>query len=1107
MTSVAQLQAELTNAQNALKAGTINQTQYNEFYRTQTVLIAQAKATEGSAVSPLPYDPTTGGARTGVTPGIGTSTGGQSTGNYVKVPGGGYTLDYWQGERDNLSYQLQHGQISREEYDQRYDEYTGYMEQLGYSAPASNPLAEALDQQKNFDQALKDNVITPEEHATATGKQGEIIKDMAGDMYKPPTNYKYNPPIIPGAPSSSGTAFKPPEFTDEYVAKNSPDLFVGPMQNPQVGPVNLLPQTLLPVERIKILSDAPPNTDYLNAEAMIWLEQAKADRMLKQGTISAEQYADITNYLTNTSKYNKDLYNAWVLDNYFAGKHAEMVKNWTDTAIVGAAVIAAPFTGGGSLAASAGLFGTSFAIGAGVSNIFNYLEHGELLSLRDTVVAGAGSALFANVGGHVIRAGFSTVAAFGAAQQSKMLWDIGMLGLGRTASTVSSGFIASAEWAGISGSIAGGLLRASTWGSLAGGVGYVASGGNMQKTGFSVLTAFGGSLAFEGALGLYGRYVANRGGGGGAGSGAGGRGGSGEGEWLLPDSAGGKGQTGGDVVLSSSSRLAIYNSGANLFSRSPIIPSVVGGASLAPVAGGRTNLPSPPGNNVGGPGTLAELIPAPPASNLVTDLPAPPGNNAGGPGTLAELLPEAPKDLISSGPKDTIPAPEPSNPITELPLPPTDTGKLDILPLPPKDIFTPTPPKRGEYIEFKPDTSKDGGSVTQTHPNLNQLTPKINFDANYQTKNLYPESYNMKRYNAKINPPKEEVKLWDPEDAIIKRKKNINTKIDATLTEMNAVDAVGDKIASVLAEASGKETPLIKQPKVKPQGPARDRPILFGSETMVKTTTRTVNVEPAISTDVPALTGEALNIYLRGQASRVESVHSRSALLTALRASDTSGSTRTDVLNSIRGSLNNYKPNTKNRTANTISTVSTTGTISTAATPSATNIANTLIPGTTTRTNQRTPTRPAANPILNTPQANQETPTFESTLLTEPNIYTPINTPTLTPDTSQTTSYSNAIDVGSSTTNAQSRLPFPVPWLPGIPGGSSQKPFNFRSGHVTKKTHAIPLPKDLLNQFGGKTKRVSLFGSLTSKQTKPVTRKRNSSSKKSGRQKSKRSKR
>lgn len=768
-----------------------------------------------------------------------------------------------------------------------------------------------------------------------------------------------------------------------------------------------------------------------------------------------------------------------------------MVKNWTDTAIVGAAVIAAPFTGGGSLAASATLFGTSFAIGAGASNIFNYLEHGELLSARDTFVAGMGSTLFATVGGKIIHYGFKGLDLVGSYFGSKVVADIAGLGLGNITPQTA---MTAAGWGGLRGAVAGGLVRASAWGSLAGGVGYVASGGNLQKTGFSVLTAFGGSLAFEGALGLYGRYVAGRSGGG-SGAGGGGRGGS-DGEWLLPGSAGGKGQTGGDVVISDASRLAIYNSGANT-----LIRSAIGGFGIAPLTGGRTNLPSPPGNNVGGPGTLAELIPAPPASNLVTDLPAPPGNNAGGPGTLAELLPDAPKDLISSGPKDIIPAPEPSNPLTELPLPPADTGKLDILPLPPKDIFTPTPPKRGEYIEFKPDTSKDGGSVTQTHPNLNQLTPKINFNANYQTKNLYPESYNMQRYNAKINPPKEEVKLWDPEDAIIKRKKNINTKIDATLAEMNAIDAVGDKIASVLAEASGKETSLIKQPKVKPQGPARDRPVLFGSETMVRTATKTVNVEPTIAAGVPALTGEALNIYLRGQASRSESVHSRSALLTALRASDTSGSTRTDVLNSIRGSLNNYKPNTRNRTANTISTVSKTGTISTAATPSATNVANSLIPATTTRTGQRTPTRPAANPILNTPQPNQETPTFESPLLTEPNIYTPINTPTLTPDTSQTTSYSNAIDVGSSTTNAQSRLPFPVPWLPGIPGGSSQKPFNFRSGHVTKKTHAIPLPKDLLNQFGGKTKRVSLFGSLTSKQTKPVTRKRKSSSKKSGRRK------
>jgi len=135
MSTSVELQAQLAAAQNALNAGQITQSQYNEFYYRQTVLIAEAKQREGTAASPLPYDPSDSGPRTGVTPGIGTTTGGQPTGNYVRTPGGGFTVDYYQGERDNLSYLLQHGNISREEYDLRYGEYTWQMEQLGYVEP------------------------------------------------------------------------------------------------------------------------------------------------------------------------------------------------------------------------------------------------------------------------------------------------------------------------------------------------------------------------------------------------------------------------------------------------------------------------------------------------------------------------------------------------------------------------------------------------------------------------------------------------------------------------------------------------------------------------------------------------------------------------------------------------------------------------------------------------------------------------------------------------------------------------------------------------------------------------------------------------------------
>lgn len=58
MATVAELQQQLTTAQNALKAGQITQSQYNQFYYKQTTLIAQAKQQEGTSASPLPKDPT-----------------------------------------------------------------------------------------------------------------------------------------------------------------------------------------------------------------------------------------------------------------------------------------------------------------------------------------------------------------------------------------------------------------------------------------------------------------------------------------------------------------------------------------------------------------------------------------------------------------------------------------------------------------------------------------------------------------------------------------------------------------------------------------------------------------------------------------------------------------------------------------------------------------------------------------------------------------------------------------------------------------------------------------------------------------------------------------
>ncbi|MCL2476319.1 hypothetical protein [Candidatus Bathycorpusculum sp.] len=1249
MASVAQLQAELANAQNALKAGTINQTQYNEFYRTQTVLIAQAKATEGSAVSPLPYDPTTGGARTGVTPGIGTSTGGQSTGNYVKVPGGGgYTVDYWQNERDNLSYQLQHGQISREEYDQRYDEYTGYMEQLGYSAPASNPLAEALDQQKNFDQALKDNVITPEEHATAIGKQGEIIKDIAGDMYKPPTDYKYNPPIIPGKASSSGTAFKPPEFTDEYVAKNSPDLFVGPMQNPQVGPVNLLPQTLLPAERIKIVSDAPPNADYLNAEAMIWLEQAKADRMLKQGNISAEQHADITTYLINTSKYNKDLYNAWVIDNYFTTKHGEMVKTWIDTGIVGASVIAATVTGGASLAAGASLtsiatnYGIAFGVGAGVSNVFNYFEHGEFLSVRDTVVAGAGSALFATVGGPVIKAGFGTVGKIGSILNSEVLKDISGLGLGNVFGAET---LAASGFPGLKGAIGGGLVRASAWSGLAGGVGYVASGGNLQKTGFSVLTAFGGSLAFEGALGLYGRYVANRGGGG-AGSGGGGRGGSGEGEWLLPGSAGGKGQTGGDVVLSGSGRLAAYNGDINNLLTSDLSSSIVGPVGIAPVAAG--SITKSPGLNLdivdslavslspldaGTPNNILGVSPRSESSvNPIIDTPA------SGSGKTKPLI-----DLPDAGPHETgppttidVPVTGPDFPITVItPPPPTTSPKSNPLvpgPSTPLDINLPHSP-------ISPDSRSYGarkinlveapspGRANYHYPEyLGKPGERRIYGSSRKRFTVMPKDYGLSRPEARRTPTtrsrvrrvgsgrvnvgellgamggttygsespgkpfdmqgggdnkkpshlrESESTLKDLSDSIVKpapsrprtnlndfyRKQPTTTpKGRQTISPDNVADGVINGsggtvqtteslpkpiVTETITDATAVEyKPPVNIPRSRWTAQSRRRQSPTTTEAQPQQTQEQVRSPWELDqTGNPFLyqrNNPLFNaIYGRTTTSVMGRVNMRPNPLDAERARGESGINRTLMLRGMttaeitrlyaseawRRRVLGARP--EERTASVINMRSNVD-VTARVTPRSRHrelLGSQYLPTgvydqpietssqrpETASIEQQMPQEKKSSvpsfipaetqergsvPVFDVPQIQEQSPKFDVPQIQQPALYIP--TPQRQDPWSETTTGGSG---SSPQSNPQSRLPFPVPWLPGIPGGSSQKPFNFRSGHVTKKTHAIPLPKDLLNQFGGKTKRVSLFGPLTSKQTKPVTRKRKSSSKKSGRRK------
>ena len=76
MAAVAELQRQLTTAQNALKAGQITQSQYNQFYYKQTTLIAQAKQQEGTSASPLSKDPTdpSGSYNTRTTNTGGTST-------------------------------------------------------------------------------------------------------------------------------------------------------------------------------------------------------------------------------------------------------------------------------------------------------------------------------------------------------------------------------------------------------------------------------------------------------------------------------------------------------------------------------------------------------------------------------------------------------------------------------------------------------------------------------------------------------------------------------------------------------------------------------------------------------------------------------------------------------------------------------------------------------------------------------------------------------------------------------------------------------------------------------------------------------------------------
>ena len=501
MASVAQLQSELTNAQNALKAGTINQTQYNEFYRTQTVLIAQAKATEGSAVSPLPYDPTTGGARTGVTPGIGTSTGGQSTGNYVKVPGGGgYTLDYWQGERDNLSYQLQHGQISREEYDQRYDEYTGYMEQLGYSAPEPERTA---------------SVVAYELLASKSSSEGfnpyEVIENnnQSRGLYLSPQ--KSSPEVqalkneLMGTPEAqkvveqnkAGMAnYNPLQIyikrVDDYNLYGVPASGTAPIGGNVFGTPDVLNidnafslGTRMETKRINDL-DAKYQQWVVDGK----LEQSKYDVW----RANADEYLSV---LSGNDQILKDAYRDY--------RSRERLSNAVNLLAFTAAPVVAGTMSVPSLITAAGL-------SVGIDSVFRYLDTGGVMRPEEFLFSASKGIFFAGAAGQVLKytsKGFIAAGNYLGKSGLAIIDTSGNVIRGANIHLYRVGYMLSKTGQNIAFDmgVRGALSRATVMAGFGGGIGFVTSGGNLKSTAISAGLAGGLSLGFEAASAGVGRVL------------------------------------------------------------------------------------------------------------------------------------------------------------------------------------------------------------------------------------------------------------------------------------------------------------------------------------------------------------------------------------------------------------------------------------------------------------------------------------------------------------------------------------------------------------------------------------------------------------------------
>ena len=1025
MSTAAELQAQLVNAQTALNEGQITQSQYNQFYYEQTRFIADAKAREGSAASPLPYDPTYSGPRTDVTPGIGTTTGGQPSGNWTQVPGGGggYTADYWQGERDNLSYQLQHGQITREEYDQRYDEYTGYMEQLGYSAPepTSNSLTQALDQQRNFDTAYDQGLITKDEHTIAHEKQSEIIHDMVGDTggkYKPPANYVFNPPLVTKNPGGGGTmSYGSPTGVDA-------DPFVGPS-----------------IENNRVLFSNPPDPNLA-----IYRDNIDFLRDLRdEGTITQDQYELEKNNQYMLMLDSKNEYSKNVLETHWTAKQDQLIKDWTDGAIVVAAIASVPFTGGYSLSALAGM-GAMFGIGAGVSQGVNYFTTGSFLSARDTFVAGMGSVAFANIGGSIVKLAGQGLVAAGSRTGISLLSKSGTL---INTPITTFGLSRGAK-------IAGATMRSSLWGGMGGGVGYAASGGDLKTAGISAGLAFTGNFAFEG-LSLAASRIQT-------------------GKTRLP-----KPPKDGTPKTGQSETSDHFLTVENV----------------------NKELPLPQGR--GKPPTQNRIITK---DNVDSMLLMPPGSEPGHFITNANFdskLPLPPKISASQGYEITA-----GNINRVLPQPPGYKAPVDgrIITAWNVDTFLPLPEitgGTGSGSGGKGTPPGGGGKGTQT-PATGGARSTFN-----------PDQFNIGKLSKGYNIPST----------------SGSSSSGGGGTQAKPMTAPKTTVTNTppTTTTAKPSTPIMKNPlKIDPEALARELERLNTGGTTTSTgptaTTPKVTTPPTPRATTP-LTGAALNAALRADTARIESTNQRDILLRELRQGDTSGS-RANLMDELRGTGRGRFSNrqsgyqtgtstaetygTRTNTANILDTqlsassmvatatfTTTVETSSTPSTPSAPQTPRSLIPQ---------PTIPGV-PFTDIPPASKiEIPPGPAT---EPVSYPDIwsrSGPTTSPTTETPTKTGEDTGIwtrlSSSIANPKATLPMPLLW-PNLKGsGSTGTGFGRKAGRVTKYTHAIPLPKDLLNQFGGRSKRVSLFDPLTPKK-KPVTRKHKvSSKKKSGRRKTRR---